>query len=310
MPPKQAILNLIEHPFLGALIRPLGRLTYRRPRLLGLIIPFHIPAFVTEQDSGQFITYRNSYLDLSTGLRGAVKLSPHLFEPEISYIIGKLIQPEHFVLDVGANVGFHTIAAARAATKGHVFAFEPVAEMADRLSENCGLNIVDNVTIVPCALGANNENLPMAVNIAGAGMEGTNSLANSRHISHRPDHYTSRDVPVRRLDDLIEELGVEGRIGFVKIDTEGFETHVIEGGLRTLRKHRPAMIVEAHSHRLAEAGKSFGWYLETFPDYHIFIVYGISRTNPSLTLSPLTPIQPEIAINLLLVPKQSPHKLD
>jgi FkbM family methyltransferase len=309
MAPKQAILNLIEHPLLGALIRPLGRLTYRRPRLFGLINPFHIPAFVTEQDSNQFITYGNSYLDLSSSLRGAIKFSPHLFEPEISYIIGKLIQPEDIVLDVGANVGFHTIAAARAATEGRVYAFEPVSEMAERLSENCALNNVDNVTIIPCALGAKNETLPMAVNIAGAGMEGTNSLANSLHISHRPDHYTRRDVAVRRLDELVEELGIEDRIGFVKIDTEGFETHVIEGGLETLRKHRPAMIVEAHTNRLEEAGKSFGWYLETFPDYHIFIVYGISRTNPYLSLAPLTPDQPEIAINLLLLPKQAPYKL-
>lgn len=299
---------MIEHSILGALIRPLGRLTYRRPRLFGLINPFHIPAYVTELDSKQFITYGNSYLDLSAGLRSAVKFSPHLFEPEISYFIANLIEPEHIVLDIGANVGFHTIAAARAATGGHVYAFEPVAEMTERLSENCALNSVDNVTVIPCALGAKNETLPMAVNIAGAGMEGTNSLANSVHISHRPDHYINRDVPVRRLDELIDELDIKGRIGFVKIDTEGFETHVIEGGLDTLRKHRPAMIVEAHSHRLKEAGKNFGWYLETFPDYHIFIVYGISRTNPYLSLAPLTPVQPEIAINLLLVPRQAPHE--
>lgn len=308
MSPKQAILQAVEHPLLGAAIRPLGRLTYRRPHLFGLINPFHIPAFVAELDSNQFITYPNSYLDCSTGLRGAVKFSPHLFEPEISYLIGKLIRKEHIVLDVGANVGFHTIASARAATDGHVYAFEPVAEMAERLSENCALNSIDNVTVVPCALGAKKETLPMAVNIAGVGMEGTSSLANSVHVSHRPDQYVNRDVPVRRLDELVDELGVEGRIGFVKIDTEGFETQVIEGGLNTLRKHRPAMIVEAHSRRLEEVGKGFEWYLDTFPDYHIFIIFGVSRTNPYLRLAPLTPGQPEIAVNLLLVPRLAPHE--
>ncbi len=53
----------------------------------------------------------------------------------------------------------------------------------------------------------------------------------------------------------------------------------------------------------AAAGRSFQWYLDTFPDHHIFIVYAADRTNPYLRLAPLTPDQPEIAVNLLLLPK-------
>ena len=106
-----------------------------------------------------------------------------------------------------------------------------------------------------------------------------------------------------RLDDLIGDLLPNARIGFVKIDTEGFETFIIEGGLDVLRRDRPRMIIEAHTCRLAAAGKSFQWYLDTFADYHVLVIYPPSRANPYLRLEPLNPDQPNIAVNLLLLPR-------
>ena len=63
------------------------------------------------------------------------------------------------------------------------------------------------------------------------------------------------------------------------------------------------MIIEAHSTRLAKVGLSFQWYLETFPDYHALIVYSITPANPYLRLEPLGDEPPEIAVNLLLLPR-------
>ena len=74
-------------------------------------------------------------------------------------------------------------------------------------------------------------------------------------------------------------------------------------GALTRRRHRPAMIVKAHTTRLAQAGKSFQWYLDTFPDHHVPIVHAVTRADPYLRLEPLTPDQPEIAVNLLLLPR-------
>lgn len=300
---KQFVLDWIAHPILGAPVRPLGRLTWRRSHLAGLRNPFHVPSIVIERDGARLIAEPGSYLFQGSGRRRAVRFRPGEYEPEISFLIRSLVREDDIVLDIGANVGLHSVAFARAVPKGHVYAFEPVAEMAERLSRNCALNGITNVTLVPCALGAANETVEMDVNVAGEGMEGTSTIAGSIHVERHPERYAKRPVPVRRLDDLIEELEVRGRIGFVKIDTEGFETMVIEGALNTLRRHRPAMIVEAHSRRLAAAGRSFQWYLDTFPDHHIFIVYAADRTNPYLRLAPLTPDQPEIAVNLLLLPK-------
>ena len=301
---KQAILDLIEHPVAGFPARLIGRLTWRRSHLLGMINPFHVPAIVVDRDGNSLMAQPGTYLFMNSGREAAIRFSPDQYEPEISYLINYLIRKDDVVLDIGANVGLHTVAFARAAPHGHVYSFEPVAEMADRLSANAALNGLDNVTLVPCGLGAADDAAEMSVNIGGAGLEGTSTIAGSVHLDREPGNYERRKVPVRRLDGLVESLGIGGRIGFIKIDTEGFETWVIEGGLETIRRHRPSMIVEAHSRRLEAAGKSFQWYLDTFPEYHILIIYPVNRVNPYLRLIPLVGEQPEIAVNLLLLPRR------
>ena len=300
---KSRALSLIDTRWIGIPLRAVGGFTRTRPRIAGLINPFYVPATVVNNNDAHYIAFPGSYLAEAAGLNGALRFPPDAYEPEISFLISKLIRNTDIVLDIGANVGLHTVSFAQAASSGHVYAFEPVVEMAERLSQNCALNRVENVTLVPCALGSQDETLDMAVNIAGAGLEGTSSLAGSFHVEDNPQNYETRAVPVRRLDDVVEALGVSGRIAFIKIDTEGFETYVLEGGTQTLKTHQPAMIVEAHSRRLEKAWRSFAWYLENFADYHIFIVSAVGRANPYLRLEPLTAVQPEIAVNLLFLPR-------
>lgn len=301
---KSVILGLIEHRILGAPVRLIGGLTRRRARLFGLRNPFHVPAWTIELGGGRYLADPTSYLALGSPASARVRFDPDRYEPEIEYLIETLVGPGDVVLDIGANVGLHTVALARrVGAKGQVYAFEPVAEMARRLSENVALNGLRNVTLVGCALGDEDGTATMKVNVGGAGMEGTSSLADSIHARRHPEHYVERDIEVRRLDGVMARMDSQARVGFIKIDTEGFETMIIEGGLETLKRDRPAMIVEAHTTRLAQAGKLFGWYLDTFPDHHVLIIHAVTRANPYLRLEPLTPDQPEIAVNLLLLPK-------
>tara|TARA_B100000686_G_scaffold353562_1_gene459683 strand:- start:1988 stop:2932 length:945 start_codon:yes stop_codon:yes gene_type:complete len=307
---KQIILDLIEHPIAGIPARALGRLTWRQSHIAGLINPFHLPAILVNRDGSPLIAQPDTYLFMGSGKKNAIRFAPQQYEPEISYLIGHLIQDTDVVLDIGANVGLHTVAFARKANNGHVYSFEPVSEMAERLTTNVALNGLKNVTLVPCGLGAEDATLDISVNIGGAGLEGTSTIAGSVHLNRQPDKYETRKIPVRRLDGLVEKLQIDARIGFIKIDTEGFETWVIEGGMGTIRKHLPAMVVEAHSSRLAAAGKNFQWYLDQFPEYHILIVYPVNRVNPYLRLEPLTAIQQEIAVNLLFLPRGEVFGID
>lgn len=301
---KQFLLAQLDRPVAGGLCRRLlGRFLRHQTKVAGLTNPFHVSHMVIERDGARYLADADSYLALRSPARDQVAFADGSYEPELSYLMQSLIRPGDVVLDIGANIGLHTVAFARLAHQGQVFAFEPVAEMAERNSRNCALNRLDNVTIVQCGLGESDGALEMNVVVAGDGMEGTSSFLDTVHVKTHPERYQTRRVPVRRLDDVLPELKPQGPVRFVKIDTEGFEPLVLGGALETIRRDRPAMIVEAHSTRLARLGKSFGWYRETFPDYHAFIVPAATPANPYLRLIPLEGEPPEIAVNLLLLPR-------
>lgn len=299
---KQTLLSLLNRPDIGRIAGLLAAPTRRFPKLGNLTNPFFVADYLVENNGLAYHAPAQSYLDKRARASARVAFPRGDFEAEVQYLMRRLVRPTDTVLDIGANVGVHTTLLAQLAHQGHVFAFEPVQEMAERNSLNCALNGVENVTIVRCGLGNADGELDMNVNVTGGGFEGTSSFLATDHICDRPTDYVSRKLPVRRLDDLVPALGITGRIGFIKMDTEGFEPLIIEGGRETLRTHRPAMIVEAHSDRLAKLGRSFQWYRETFPDYHILVAPEPTPANPFLQLIPLTSEPPTVCANLVLLP--------
>ena len=104
-------------------------------------------------------------------------------EPGVQSSIAERLRPGSCFIDVGADVGFFSLLAARlAGPGGRVVAIEPVPANADLIKANAMLNRFDNVTIVTAAAGA--------VNRTGAMVQ-----------AHQP-------VPVLTLDGLVSHLGL------------------------------------------------------------------------------------------------------
>lgn len=300
---KTLILSLFDRPLIGRLLAWLGRPLAGRPKLLGLTNPLYRRYLVVAREGALYAAPRDSYLVNDSPADAIVRFRGEIYEPEIALLIERLVKPGNVAIDVGANVGLHTVAMAAKVGDGHVLAFEPVPDMLERNSINCALNGVDNVTLIPAALGEETGSATIMANISGGGMEGTSSMMDSVHVKRHPENYQELTIPVRRLDDVIKERDLKRRIGFIKIDTEGFEPAVLRGAMETIKRDKPAMIVEAHSTRLKAFGLGFSWYTETFPDYHVLIVHSTPPGNPYLSLEPLGDEPPEIAVNLLLLPK-------
>ena len=303
---KGLLLRMLDSRLLGtALHHVFGRSLRADEKILGFTNPFLARNLVVDRDGSRYVAPLDSYLVARSPERQLVRFDGGAYEPEISYLIRLLVSPDDTVVDIGANVGLHTVAMAKAAHRGHVHAFEPVAEMAEKNSINCALNNLRNVSLWQCGLGKSDGELTMNVNVAGAGLEGTSSFMETDHIAARPDHYQARRVPVRRLDDVMAQIKPSGRIALIKIDTEGSEPSVLEGAIEVIRTHRPAMIVEAHSTRLRAVGKNFRWYLDTFPNHHIFTIPSITSANPWFRLDPLISEPDEVCVNLLLLPRNA-----
>ncbi len=134
-------------------------------------------------------------------------------------------------LDIGANLGAHTLALAQiVGPGGAVFAFEPQRVLFQILCGNVALNEIPNVHALPVALGraAGRAKVP-ALDYRVAGNFGGVSLAGA----------DGEDVPVLPLDQL--EVT---RVKLIKIDVEGMELDVLAGAKATLARCHPILYVE------------------------------------------------------------------
>lgn len=133
------------------------------------------------------------------------------------------------VIDVGANIGTHTLIYAQ--TADHVFAFEPQPFVFNNLCANLLLNNIVGVTPVMAALSSHSGYSTMRIQDPTV----LNSPAGCRlgEGEHR--------VSMRTLDSL----GI-APISFIKIDVEAHEFDVLEGAIETLKRDMPVVYVEIH----------------------------------------------------------------
>jgi FkbM family methyltransferase len=148
--------------------------------------------------------------------------------------------PGDVALDIGANLGAHTLPLARlVGPTGAVFAFEPQRILFQILCGNVALNEIPNVHVLPVALGrAPGRAKVPALDYRGASNFGGVSLG----AAH------GEDVPVVPLDQL--EVS---KAKLIKIDVEGMELDVLAGAKATLARCRPILYVENDRADKAEA---------------------------------------------------------
>lgn len=161
-----------------------------------------------------------------------VEMATGSYDLKTTAVIQKFVAPEDTVLDIGANVGALTLLMANVAHKGHVIAIEPGPTTFARLQANLDLN----------------PELHKRVDIYQLGIADQPGLLYWQEDANVPGNagLLSQDglaVKVESLDQLIEQCLLE-RLDFVKIDVEGMEYEVINGGLHTLSKFRPILYYE------------------------------------------------------------------
>lgn len=160
-----------------------------------------------------------------------------------------VVQPGDVVVDVGAYKGGYTYWMRDAVgSSGRVFAFEPQAELAERLRRTVEAFGWENVSIHRTALSDRAGSAPLYV----PGRSSPRASLEWERVGARSD-----EVEVERLDDVLEANGLMERVTFVKVDAEGHELAILRGAARTLTTARPRLIVECEerhtdAHSVAE----------------------------------------------------------
>lgn len=164
--------------------------------------------------------------------------------------------------DVGANVGFFTVMAARLLGRnGRIFCFEPLATNCRQIQHNAALNGFENISIKPVALGK----------IDGEATFWTSAeptwgkLASTGTL---PDKMAGEiKVPVRRLDTIVADEKLPSP-DVIKIDVEGAEVDVLLGATAILQRNRPALLIELHgtNQAVAETLSGLGYQVKVIGD--------------------------------------------
>ena len=186
-------------------------------------------------------------------------------EPAIQNILSKTLKPGMVFYDLGANIGFFSLLAARlVGAAGQVFSFEPDPEVAGRLRRNILRNGFINATAIEAGVWSTSGN----VNCVSADLSS-------------PDRGVGRfaagqgamvGTPTRcvALNDFVRSAPTPD---VIKCDVEGAEIEVFRGAEKLIEARHPLILCEMHSDAndkfLREYFGRFGYSLESVDDRHV-----------------------------------------
>jgi FkbM family methyltransferase len=225
------------------------------------------------------------------------------YEDHFGELFRYLLAPGDRCMDIGANIGIHTVRLAKlVGVSGEVIAVEPDEELALRADSNLRLNQLGNVRLVQAAASDHGgRTVPLYRPGTQQPNKGQASLLPHQHLKGHP-----ATVPVTTVDDLNDGQPV----ALIKIDVEGHEAAVIRGAVRAIDESLPCVIFESDPQLRSDQGPSpFGWFQDK--GYELF---SFSRERHILTRRGVLRLElltapPTIAAEILAVHPAKAHRI-
>lgn len=148
------------------------------------------------------------------------------------------LKPGDTVLDLGANIGMFSCAAASLGCVVH--AFEPTQETVDAyLKKNAAL--YDAITVNAVAVMDEEKRYPFFVN---NNFNESSNITRHSMFRHLEPNYKEIEVPATTVDNYVQAAGLE-HVDFIKSHTEYSELNLIKGATRTLAAFGPRLALTA-----------------------------------------------------------------
>ena len=157
-----------------------------------------------------------------------------IYEPNILNIIGQYLKKGQIFIDIGANIGQHSMfAASIVGNYGKVYSFEPIPRIYNQILDSVRINKFDNIVkVYNLALGENNSVQTLSISSKNVG---GSSLVGIR------DGDEKIEVKIIKSNDVLLQLK---KINLIKTDVEGYEYEALSGIHATLEKHHPIIVLE------------------------------------------------------------------
>jgi FkbM family methyltransferase len=198
-------------------------LTFRNLRAKGSRV--HLAMVVQAPVAGKEVSF---YVENQADFIQGIHATGHFYEEEELAIIAKYFPKGGVFVDVGANVGNHSLYVGLFLAARKIIAFEPLEEASRILRCNVALNSLTDIMV------------HHQVGLAAAA--GTATIAEAHDCNLGGTRLASGEGA---LTLLVGDSVLAGeQVDFIKIDTEGMELGVLEGLRETIRRCRPALFVE------------------------------------------------------------------
>jgi len=165
----------------------------------------------------------------------------NIWEPHLHRVFEKYVNKDSVVIEGGCHIGTHSIKLAKLSKE--LICFEPLKQSNDLLRKNMILNNCNNVTVYNDGVSDKISKTKFAWLIFGnIGASGLDDNPMGIFGDGKIDSDESYDVDLMNIDSL----GLE-KLDFIKLDVEGYETKAINGGMNTITKCRPVIVLECWS---------------------------------------------------------------
>lgn len=209
------------------------------------------------------------FVDAGDELIGQPIIAAHTYEPHVTAMLQRELHADSVFVDIGANMGWFTLLAARLTPQGKVISIEPNWANVQLVYHSLLHNQFRHVTLYPCAVTA-----------TPAILELHHTHSNGRVAAPTAaDHWAEYSQGIR-LDDL---LAAEPKIDVIKMDIEGHEPIALAGMESILRQHRPILLTEFHPYAIqTNANASPTQYLDDLMGlgYQLAIIEPAGQSRP------------------------------
>lgn len=189
-----------------------------------------------------------------------------IWEPEITDLISKYLLAGQTFVDIGANIGYHSLYASTiVGEKGKIVSYEPLLRLGEQMNKSIKENNFSNIKIYNVALSDKIGKAKLSLVSENVGASSIQVVENDRDVEGEIE------VNIDLLDNFSDKFT---RLDMIKIDIEGNEFEALRGAEKLLKKFSPTVILEfsPHVYEKDYVGKTYDFY-----KYLISLNYQIKR---------------------------------
>lgn len=188
-------------------------------------------------------------------------------------LITRICRPRTVFIDVGAHIGSVVSEVALSNASVSIVAIEAIPQKADALKRK-----FRSIQVHACAAGEATGTANFFINTRASGYSSLAAPSGAAAAS-----FVQISVPIRRLDDILPEHGIDA----LKIDVEGAELGVLRGAVNTIARNRPTIMFESGPRGSEELGYTKEALHEflTSQAYSILVPNRVAHLGEGLTLA-------------------------